>query len=67
MVLPDDVTRKLSVAALFGALRLSAPEADLGGGGRLGGAPSCGALDLAVDHRLGPPLALLRGGGTMDI
>jgi hypothetical protein len=44
-------------------LRLSAPEADLIGGTRLGWASAYGTLVLAVDHTLVPLLAPLRSGG----
>lgn len=64
MVLPQGVTWMLFVA-LSGVLRLrlSAPEADLDGGTHLGWASACGALVLAVDHTLVPPLAPLRSRG----
>ena len=46
-------------------MRLSVPEDDFNGGARLGWAPPCGALVLAVDYTLVPPLAPLKGGGMM--
>ena len=46
-------------------LRLSAPEADLDGGARLGWASAYGTLVLAMDRMLMPPLAPLRSGGMM--
>ena len=64
MVLPVGVTRTLFVAlSEVLCLRLSAPEADLDRGANLGWASAYGALVLAVDHTLVPPLALLRSGG----
>ena len=49
--------------ALSRVLRLSAPEADFDGGARLGWASAYGALVLAMDRMLVPPLAPLRSGG----
>ena len=51
--------------ALSGVLRLSALEADLDRGARLGWASACGALVLDVDRTLVPALALLRSGGMI--
>jgi hypothetical protein len=64
MVLHEGVTRTLFVA-LSRVLRLSAPEADLDEGARLGWALTYGTLVLAVDRTLVPPLALLRSGGMI--
>ena len=63
-MLPKGVTRTLFIA-LFGVLRLSAPEADFDGGTRLGWASACGTLVLAMDHTLVPLLAPLWRGGMM--
>ena len=65
-MLPEGVTQTLFVV-LFGVLLLwlSAPEADLDRGTNLGWASAYGALVLAVDHTLVPPLAMLRSGGMM--
>ena len=64
MVLPKGVTWTLFVApSEVLRLRLSALEANLDGGARLGWASTYGALVLAVDRMLMPPLAPLRSGG----
>jgi hypothetical protein len=64
MVLHEGVTQTLFVA-LSRVLRLSAPEADLDEGARLGWVSTYGTLVLAVDYTLVPPLALLRSGGMI--
>ena len=58
MVLPKGVTWTLFVA-LSGVLRLRllAPEADLDRGTHLDWVSACGALVLAMDRTLMPPLA----------
>jgi len=58
--MPEGVTRMLFVAlSEVLHLRLSAPEANLDGGARLGWALAYGALVLAMDRMLVPPLAPL--------
>ena len=64
MVLPEGVTQTLFVApSKVLRLRLLAPEADIDVDAHLCWVLACGALVLAMDRKLVPPLAPLRGGG----